>query len=331
VVTSTGCLPEIEPGDHTSALTCTLAGERGRIAGLTKSSTSEEHDVGYSPDIGVVDLMIGFPMPDRKKVYEFMAPALRDRESRESFTSPIEYMFKEIPDDAADGDTVADTFAEMDRHGVEIGLFGMSPQALEARQREPARVRLSLEVDPNDVMGAVTRIRQAKVRHGISAVTVFPAGCIPQVPVDDPKMYPVYATCIELDIPAIVNAGIAGPRFPSSCQHVERFDQVCYDFPDLRIVMRHGAEPWEDHAVKLMLKWPGLHYMTSAFAPKYYPKAIVDYANTRGADKIMYAGYYPMGLSLERIFDELPDVPLRDHVWPKFLRENALRVFKLEE
>jgi len=23
------------------------------------------------------------------------------------------------------------------------------------------------------------------------------------------------------------------------------------------------------------------------------------------------------------------DVPFRDHVWPKFLRENALRVFKL--
>ena len=93
--------------------------------------------------------------------------------------------------------------------------------------------------------------------------------------------------------------------------------------------MRHGAEPWEELAVKLMLKWPGLYYMTSAFAPKYYPKAIVDYANTRGADKILYAGYYPMGLSLERIFSEMPDVPFRDHVWPKFLRENAVSVFKV--
>jgi predicted TIM-barrel fold metal-dependent hydrolase len=109
-----------------------------------------------------------------------------------------------------------------------------------------------------------------------------------------------------------------------------RFDQVCYDFPELRIVMRHGAEPWEELAVKLMLKWPGLHYMTSAFAPRYYPKAVIDYANTRGADKVMYAGYYPMGLSLERIFTELPEVPLRDHVWPQFLRENARRVFTLE-
>jgi predicted TIM-barrel fold metal-dependent hydrolase len=78
-----------------------------------------------------------------------------------------------------------------------------------------------------------------------------------------------------------------------------------------------------------MLKWPGLHYSTSAFAPKYYPKDIVDFANTRGADKILYAGYFPMGLSLERIRRELPSVGFKDEVWPKFLRENALRVLGL--
>jgi hypothetical protein len=36
-----------------------------------------------------------------------------------------------------------------------------------------------------------------------------------------------------------------------------------------------------------------------------------------------------MGLSLERIFEELPDVPFKDEVWPKFLRDNAVRVFGL--
>jgi uncharacterized protein len=81
--------------------------------------------------------------------------------------------------------------------------------------------------------------------------------------------------------------------------------------------------------VKLMLKYPNLFYCTSAFAPKFYPKEIIEFANTRGADKIMYAGYFPMGLSLERIFQEMPNVPFRDHIWPKFLRENAIRVFKL--
>jgi hypothetical protein len=108
------------------------------------------------------------------------------------------------------------------------------------------------------------------------------------------------------------------------------FDEVCYDFPELRIVMRHGAEPWEELAVKLMLKWPNLYYMPSAFAPKHYPKAIIDYANSRGADKILYAGYHPMGISIERIMTEMKSVPFRDGVWPKFLYENAKRVLKLD-
>ena len=45
----------------------------------------------------------------------------------------------------------------------------------------------------------------------------------------------------------------------------------------------------------------------------------------------MYAGYFPMGLSLERIFTELPRVPLRDEVWPRFLRDNARRVLGLDD
>ena len=104
-----------------------------------------------------------------------------------------------------------------------------------------------------------------------------------------------------------------------------------YDFPELTFVTRHGCEPWTALAVKLMLKCPGLHYSTSAFAPKHYPRDIIDYANTRGADKIIYGGYYPWGFELERVFSELEGVGFNDDVWPKFLRHNAVRVLNLPE
>jgi hypothetical protein len=287
--------------------------------------------MAFPTDVGAVDLMIGFPFRDKKAVYEYLKPGIKDAGS-DDLSMPAGYMFKDVPEEAGgDEDPIEITFAKMDAHNVTAGLFGLSEQSLEARRRRPGRVYLSLEVDPNDITATVRKIRSAHAEHGIKAVTTFPAGCVPQVPVSDRRYYPVYQTCIDLDIPIIANAGIPGPRFPAACQDVAHFDQVCYDFPELRIVMRHGAEPWEDLAVKLMLKWPGLHYMPSAFAPKHYPAAIVKYANSRGADKIMYAGYYPAGLTLERIFGELPDVPLRDEVWPKFLRENAARVFKLDD
>ena len=142
----------------------------------------------------------------------------------------------------------------------------------------------------------------------MKAATAFPAGLYPQVPINDAKFYPIYAKCIELDIPICVCAGVPGPRVPFAPQYVGLIDEVCWYFPELKFVTRHGCEPWADLAVKLLLKWPNLYYSTSAFAPRYYPEAVVKFANTRGADKVMYAGYYPMGLSLDRIFKEMPDV-----------------------
>ena len=172
-------------------------------------------------------------------------------------------------------------------------------------------------------------MRREYEEFGIRAVGAFPSGTFPQVAIDDPKMYPVYQTCVDLSIPVFCCAGVPGPRLKFAPQEVSRIDTVMYDFPELVFVTRHGCEPWEQLAVKLMLKWPNLYYSTSAFAPKYYPKAIIDYANTRGADKIIYAGYFPMGLTLERIFTDMPHVPFKDHVWPKFLSENARRVLKI--
>jgi predicted TIM-barrel fold metal-dependent hydrolase len=165
---------------------------------------------------------------------------------------------------------------------------------------------------------------------GVHAAHTWGTGLNPQVPIGDKKMYPIYAKCVELGIPIFCCAGVPGPRLKFAVQHVELIDEVMYDFPELVFVTRHGCEPWTELAVKLMLKWPGLHYSTSAFAPKYYPKTVVDYANTRGADKIIYAGYFPMGLSIERIMTEMPNVGFKDEVWPKFLRTNALRVLGLD-
>ena len=190
--------------------------------------------------------------------------------------------------------------------------------------------RITRLPEANRGVDGIRAIQKAHEHYGIRAVEVFPAGTFPQVAINDKKMYPLYAKCVELGIPVFCCAGVPGPRLRMDPQRVELIDEVMFDFPELVFVTRHGCEPWTELAVKLMLKWPNLYYSTSAFAPKYYPRDIVEYANTRGADKIIYAGYFPMGLSLQRIMTELPNVPLKDEVWAKFLRENALRVLGLQ-
>jgi uncharacterized protein len=286
--------------------------------------------------VGVIDTMLGFPHRDMRATYRFITRQTKDSQSKEEFEFPVEYMFKDVPDKTLRevDDPVAVTLREMDLWGVERGLIGVGdPEGVgtDALARYPDRFIPSSHADPNDGMKGIARLVREYETHGVRAVGVFPAGTFPQVPINDKKMYPLYAKCVELGIPIFCCAGVPGPRLKAACQHVELIDEVMYDFPDLVFVTRHGCEPWTELAIKLMLKWPGLHYSTSAFAPKYYPKDIIEYANTRGADKIIYAGYFPMGLSLERIMTEMPDVGLKDEVWPKFLRTNALRVLGLEE
>ena len=280
----------------------------------------------------VIDTMIGFPLADFEATYAFIKRQAKDVESKEKMRFPAEYMFKDVPE-GQDGvtDPVLSTLEQMDRYNIRVGVVGTARDGVHDRalKEHPDRFVGRTSVDPNDVMKAVRRIEEDHDEFGTRAVSVFPAGTFPQVPINDKKMYPIYSKCVELGLSVWVNAGIPGPRLKGLCQHVELIDEVMYDFPELVFVTMHGCEPWEELAVKLMLKWPGLHYCTSAFAPKYYPRAVIDYANTRGADKVMYAGYYPMGLSLERIMTEMRQVPLRDHVWPKFLHDNAARVLGL--
>jgi len=278
--------------------------------------------------IGVVDTMIGFPADDFK-MYDFIRAQLND--GSKDFEFPVEYMFKAVPKELyGAGDPIALTLREMDKHGVDTGMIGVGGEvSAKALKDHPDRFIASGQVDPNQGMAGIRDMVRQYETYGVRAFTAFNCGYNPQVGIGDAKMYPIYAKCVELGVPIFSCAGVPGPRVPAWPQEVRLIDQVMYDFPDLVFVTRHGCEPWADLIVKLMLKWPNLYYSTSAFAPKHYPEAIVRYANTRGADKILYAGYFPMGLSLERIMGDMGSVPFKDAVWPKFLRENAARVFKL--
>lgn len=283
-------------------------------------------------DIGVIDLMLNIPEPDQTGWYKFLEPLLLDEESRTSMKMPAGYMFKNIPDISEEDDYIEACLREMDKHNVQQAMLGIPEEGdlnKEAVRRFPERFFASMSANPNRGMEEVRRLVRWKEEFDIKAVTAFPAGLCPQVPINDKKWYPIYAKCVELDIPFVCTVGVPGPRVPMACQKVELIDEVCWFFPDLKFVMRHGGEPWEDLAIKLMIKYPNLYYSTSAFSPRHYPESIIKYANTRGADKIMYAGYFPMGMSLDRIFKDMENVPFKEEVWPKFLRDNAKRVFKL--
>ncbi|KAA2252599.1 amidohydrolase [Solihabitans fulvus] len=270
--------------------------------------------------IGVIDTLIGLPMPD-------------DDSKATELHEEISYLYRSFPQVRRHENSAADLLREMDRHGVERGLipvhYGDAAEVAAVRDH-PDRLLGCLDVDPNAGMRSVRQLVEARQDLGVVAAQFMPSILSPPVAINDKRAYPLYAKCVELDIPIFVNGGIPGPLVPYETQHPGLVDEVCCYFPELRFVFRHCCEPWVDLTVRLLLKYPNLYYSTTAFAPKYYPRQIIEFANSRGADKVLYGGYYPYGLTLDRIFRELADLPLADDVWPKFLRENAIRVLRLE-
>ena len=131
---------------------------------------------------------------------------------------------------------------------------------------------------------------------------------------------------MELDLPLSVNTGLPGPPVPGECQDPIHLDRVCHRFPDLRLCMAHGADPWWGTAIRLLIKYANLRIMTSAYSPKHFPAEFVQFMNTRGQDKVMYASDHPV-LPMTRVIGEAEQLDLRDGVLDKFLRANAEEFF----
>ena len=176
--------------------------------------------MGMPTDIGIVDTMIGFPHGDMKEVYRFITRQTKDAESKEKMAFPAEYMFKQVPERALEGseDPVGITLREMDRWGIERGLIGCDRLGREALAKHPDRFIPSTSTDPNDGMEGIARLVKEYETYGVRAVGVFPAGTFPQVPINDKKMYPIYAKCVELGLPVFVCAGVPGPRLKAACR-----------------------------------------------------------------------------------------------------------------
>jgi predicted TIM-barrel fold metal-dependent hydrolase len=86
--------------------------------------------------------------------------------------------------------------------------------------------------------------------------------------------------------------------------------------------MIHGADPWWDTAIRLMIKYRNLRMMTSAWSPKYLPPSLLHYMSTRGKDRVMFATDYPV-LSFERCLGEAAALDLTDEVRSAWLYGNA--------
>jgi predicted TIM-barrel fold metal-dependent hydrolase len=168
-------------------------------------------------------------------------------------------------------------------------------------------------------MEELRRIERLARAGPLHAVTLSPARRF--LPVDHAHCAPLFAKCVELDLTICPSLGVPEQRVPFAPQKVERIDPVACFYPELRIVMRGGCEPWQALAVLLMQRHPNLF-----FAGPELPGEVSAFANEAGHHQVLFASDTR---GLEAAVKGIPALDLSKHVWPRFLRANAERVFRL--
>jgi predicted TIM-barrel fold metal-dependent hydrolase len=232
-------------------------------------------------------------------------------------------------DEVFKGTPLDEMVGMMEASGIAAGLLTIdasdpAPMA-EAAARYDGRFLLSAVVDPMQGMNALRTVEHLVREFDVRLIRMIPF--LINKPPNDKVYYPVYAKCVELGVAVSVTTGIPGPPMPAEPQRPLYLDEVCLFFPELVMVMAHGADPWWGEAIRLLLKYPNLYMMTSAYLPKYLPPEMLQFMNTRGADKILFATDFPF-LPFDRCVQTARELDLRPGVLQKYLSENARRVFR---
>ncbi len=192
--------------------------------------------------------------------------------------------------------------------------------------RYPGRFFGCVAVDPTGMMKSVRRLERAVREYGFNVCFILPAGI--GLPPNHACYFPIYAKCVELGIPIRMNVGLPAFQGAGWVQHPMYLDEVLLAFPELTVVGAHVGHPWHVECVALAQKYPNFYLLTSGWVPKRVPQEFWQFANSRGANKLMWASDYPL-LPMERTAREGWEVPLKEEVKRRYLRENAIEVFKL--
>lgn len=193
----------------------------------------------------------------------------------------------------------------------------------------PDRLFGVASVDLSQPMAAVRELRRCVKQLDMKALRVLP--WLWGLPPNDRRYYPLYAECIELDIPFCLQVGHAGPLRPSEPgRPIPYLDEVACEWPELRIVGGHIGFPWTHEMVALATKYDNVYIDTSAYKPRRFPPELVTYMRGHGRKKVLFGSNYPM-IQPAACLAQLDELELDDEATKLFLYENAERVFGLGE
>ena len=186
-------------------------------------------------------------------------------------------------------------------------------------------------IDPHKGKMGGREARRLVEQHGVKGFKFHPTvqGFEPA----DQMAWPIYEVINEYKLPAIFHSGHSGIGSGMRCGGGLRLqnsnpmllEDVAIAFPDMQIVMAHPSFPWQDEALSVATHKPNVWIDLSGWSPKYFPKQLVQYANTLLKDRVLFGSDYPL-ITPERWMKDFEEAGFKPEVMPGILKGNAMRL-----
>jgi predicted TIM-barrel fold metal-dependent hydrolase len=179
--------------------------------------------------------------------------------------------------------------------------------------------------NPFRIKESLREIEVAVREHDFKGVYVHIFGF--DIPLHDAKMYPLFAKCVELDVPVSMQVGHVLEAMPSEHARPMYLDRIACDFPDLKMIGAHTGWPWVEELISVCYKWENIWLGIDAWMPKYLKPEIVQFIGSRmGQDRCLWG---TNGLPWKESLDQVEELGLKPDAKRKLLRDNAVALFRL--
>jgi predicted TIM-barrel fold metal-dependent hydrolase len=188
-------------------------------------------------------------------------------------------------------------------------------------------------VDPWKGKLAIDEAKRAKEQLGLVGLKFNP-GRQRFFP-NNSRFYALWETAARLGLICLFHTGMmgngAGTRGGLGFKlkytaPVPYLDDIAADLPELTIISAHPAWPWQEEQLAMALHKANVYIDLSGWAPKYFPPALVQYANSRLQDRVLFGSDWPV-ITPERWLAEFEELPIKPEVRAKILFENAKKLF----
>ncbi|MBI4299199.1 MAG: amidohydrolase family protein [Chloroflexi bacterium] len=192
--------------------------------------------------------------PNKSYGQQFRQQGMSEAQIKERVDRPAERVFKEMQE------------AKIDI-GLVLGLKGATTIGIDVPNEEVAKSVKPYAGKLYWAPGLILTDAHAAVEaehciKNLGAVAIGETGPrYEHFSIDDPRCFRVYEVARSYDVPVMIHAGIVGGSMAGlrNGGDLSAMDEVCLNFPELKVILCHFGHPFFHEATDLMAKHPNLY------------------------------------------------------------------------